>query len=387
MMRGTVRIFSIRGIPILVHASWLFIYGLIAWTLAVGYFPQTLPDLPDSRHWIDGFIAAGLLFVSVLLHELAHAFVAQRHGLRVNGISLHILGGMSELDDEPPSPRAELLMAAAGPLTSLAIAGALWVIGGTGYVRGGSLGAILAYLLLVNVAVGVFNMLPGFPLDGGRVLRALVWKWTGDLVQATHVASRAGTLVAAALIGFGILRGLDGSLVGGLWLTVIGVFVHHAARASAQRTALREALRDLRVDDVMRADVVTVPTYATAASLADAFWQHHVTSVAVVDATGAARGLITVDGLRAVPRDRWPLTRVSEIMRPLDANLTVRSGDSAVQAFDRATRNGLGHLVVTDDAGRLVGWLGIDDLSRALMLRGPERGAAAKQVRRLHDAA
>lgn len=387
MMRGKVRIFSIRGIPILVHGSWLFVYALIASTLAVGYFPATVPELSRSQHWLDGLLAAGLLFVSVLLHELAHAFVAQGYGLRVSGISLHILGGVSELEDEPPSPRAEFLIAIAGPFTSLAIAGVLWVLGGTGYVRGGSVGAILGYLLLVNVAVGVFNMLPGFPLDGGRVLRALVWKWKGDIVQATYVASRVGTLVAAALIGFGILRGLDGSVVSGLWLSVIGVFLHRAARWSAQQTALREALRDLRVDDVMRTDVVTVPVYATAASVADAFWRHHVTSIVVIDAAGAPRGIITVDGLRALPRDRWPLTRVAEVMRPLDADLTVRPGDSAVRALDRGTRSGLGHVVVTDDAGRLVGWVSIEDISRALMLRGPERGAASQQSRRLRDAA
>jgi len=187
-----VRVLTIRGIPINVHVSWLVIYGLITWTLAVGYFPRALPDLPAAAYWANGLLAAFLLFVSVLLHELSHSFVAMAHGLSVRGITLHVFGGVSHLEDEPPSPRAEFLIAVVGPVTSFAIAAVLWAISASGLVKPAWAHAVVSYLVLVNFAVGIFNLVPGFPLDGGRILRAALWKWKGTLGQATYMASRVG---------------------------------------------------------------------------------------------------------------------------------------------------------------------------------------------------
>jgi Zn-dependent protease len=184
-MGGAVRVVTIRGIPVNVHVSWLVIYGLITWTLAVGYFPRTLPNLPPVAYWANGLLAAFLLFVSVLLHELSHSLVAIAHGLSVRGITLHVFGGVSHLEDEPPTPRAEFLIAVVGPITSFAIAAVLWAINAAGLVRPAWAQAVVAYLVLVNVVVGIFNLVPGFPLDGGRLLRAALWKWKGTLGQAT----------------------------------------------------------------------------------------------------------------------------------------------------------------------------------------------------------
>ncbi|HEU5322942.1 MAG TPA: site-2 protease family protein, partial [Methylomirabilota bacterium] len=202
-MRATVQIARVAGIPIAIHASWLLVYLLITWTLAVGYFPRALPNLTATTYWVNGLVAALLLFVSVLLHELSHAVVAMAHGLRVRGITLHIFGGVSSLEDEPPGPGAEFQIAVVGPLTSFGIAAALTAVDVAGVVPDGGAAAIVGYLVFVNVAVGLFNLIPGFPLDGGRLLRAALWKWQGTLGRATYLASQVGSGVAFALIALG----------------------------------------------------------------------------------------------------------------------------------------------------------------------------------------
>lgn len=367
-MGAALRIASIAGIPIRIHASWLAIYALITWTLAVGYFPQALPELGAAAWWVSGLIAALLLFVAVLLHELSHAFVARAHGLRVRGITLHVFGGVSHLEDEPPSARAEFLIAVVGPLTSLGLAGLLWAVDAAGLVPGGSPEAIVQYLIAVNAAVGVFNLLPGFPLDGGRLLRAVLWRWKGSLGHATYLASRIGTGVAFALVGLGVVQILAGGLVGGFWLILIGLFLRGAAEAGYAQTALREALDHLLVRDIMVRDVVTVAPETSLEELVEKFWTHHVTSFPVVR-DARVYGIAAVHDLRGVPRERWGEARAEQVMRPLRDGLVVAQGDSVVRALQKATGNGLGRLAVLE-SGRLVGYLSLKDITHVLVLRG-----------------
>ncbi|MEX2223407.1 MAG: site-2 protease family protein [Candidatus Rokuibacteriota bacterium] len=377
-MGGTVRVLTIRGIPINVHVSWLVIYGLITWTLAVGYFPRALPDLPAAAHWANGLLAAFLLFVSVLLHELSHSFVALAHGLSVRGITLHVFGGVSHLEDEPPSPRAEFLIAVVGPITSFAIAVVLWAINASGLVQPAWAQAVVAYLVLVNFAVGIFNLVPGFPLDGGRILRAALWKWKGTLGQATYMASRVGVGFAFALMALGFLQILSGSVIGGFWFILIGMFLRGAADASYSQMALREALARLPVRDIMAREVVTVPPDATVAQLADAFWSHHVTSFPVVDG-GTVRGIASVQQVHAVPAEQRTERRVSELMRPLTDDLIVGPDDSVFDALGKASRNQVGRLAVLKDS-RLVGYLSLKDITHVLALRGLPDGARSAPV-------
>ena len=367
-MGGTVRVLTIRGIPINVHVSWLVIYGLITWTLAVGYFPHALPDLPAAAYWANGLLAALLLFVSVLLHELSHSLVAIAHGLSVRGITLHVFGGVSHLEDEPPTPRAEFLIAVVGPVTSFAIAVVLWLINASGVVQAGWARAVIGYLVVVNVAVGIFNLVPGFPLDGGRVLRAAVWKWKGALDQATYIASRVGVGFALALMALGVFQIFGGAVLGGFWLIVIGMFLRGAADASYSQMALREALARLPVRDIMTREVVTVPVDASVAQLADAFWAHHVTSFPVVD-RDAVRGIASVQQVHAVPPEQRTQRRVSDLMRPLADDLVAGPDDSAFDALGKATRNQIGRLAVIEH-GRLMGYLSLKDITHVLALRG-----------------
>ena len=226
-----LQIFRVAGIPVRIDASWVLVFGLISWSLAAGYFPRVLPDASTGTVWLHGVVAALLLFVSVFLHELSHALVALEHGVPVSGIRLHVFGGVSELEAEPPTPRAELLIAVVGPLTSFVIAALCY---GAGRSLGGLpwVSALTGYLAVVNFLIGVFNLVPGFPLDGGRLLRAMLWWASGRHGWATIWASRAGVGFAFVMIALGALRAINGEIIGGLWFVFIGMFLYKAARVS-----------------------------------------------------------------------------------------------------------------------------------------------------------
>jgi Zn-dependent protease len=246
-----LQILRVAGIPVRIDASWLLVLALLSWSLAAGYVSRVLPDVTPAWAWLHGATAALMLFASVLLHELAHALVARRHGVRVSGIRLHVFGGVSELESEPPTARAEFLIAAVGPLTSFALAALFY---GLGRVVAGSawLAALTGYLAVVNLVIGVFNLVPGFPLDGGRLLRAMLWSWSGRLGWATRWASRAGSLFALLLVGLGAIRLVAGELVGGLWFILIGLFLLQAARAGAGMARQHEHAAVASVHDTGR---------------------------------------------------------------------------------------------------------------------------------------
>jgi Zn-dependent protease/CBS domain-containing protein len=375
MMGGSLTLFRIRGIPVRVHVSWLVVYGLIAWSLAVGYFPRVLPDTTALTHWVTGLVAALLLFVSVLLHELSHSLVARRQGLGVSAITLHIFGGVSQLEEEPRSPGEEFWMAIVGPLTSFALA---LVVGVAARAAAPVpvLAAILGYLAFVNALVGAFNLVPGFPLDGGRVLRAALWKIKGDLRQATEMASRAGSAVAVLLIVLGVLRGFAGDFLGGLWFVLIGVFLRQAGQASYQQLLLRRTLEPLAVRDVMTRDVVHLAADVPVGRAVDeVFWRHHVSSFPVL-AGGRVVGILSIRQLRDLPRERWAGTAVSDVMQRIGDSLTAAPGDDLWAAFQKLSTNGLGRLAVLDGE-RLVGYLSVKDVLHVLAVSGastPARG-------------
>jgi Zn-dependent protease len=383
-MGRTIQILTIAGIPIRIHASWLLIYALITWSLALGYFRQVLPELPAVAHWANGLLAALLLFVSVLLHELSHALVARGHGLRVGAITLHIFGGVSELEEEPETPQAEFLIAVVGPLTSFGIAAALWLLRAAHVIQPEWGRAVLNYLLFVNVAVGVFNLLPGFPLDGGRVLRAALWKWRGSLSTATYAASRVGILLAYLLIGLGIVQIFGGAPFGGFWAIMIGLFLRGSADASYRHLTVRGTLEPIPVREIMTTQVVSTEPDATIAELAESFWVHHFSSLPVVDGARVL-GIVSLHQVHEVAQDRWRTSRVHELMRPLSDDLVIRPDGTVFEALEKASRNGLGRLAVIEGS-RLVGYLSLKDITHVLVLRGvtdqTSRSADASRPRR-----
>jgi Zn-dependent protease len=320
-----LQIFRVAGIPVRVDASWLLVFALISWSLASGYFPHVLPELTSGAAWLHAATAASLLFASVFLHELSHALVARRQGVRVSGIRLHVFGGVSELESEPPTPRAEFLIAVVGPLASFALAAFCYGLG-----RAGDglpwLIALTGYLTAVNLIVGLFNLVPGFPLDGGRLLRAMLWWWSGRLGWATRWASRVGSLFAFTLVALGAVRAVAGELVGGLWFILIGLFLHRAARASAAMAHMHDRLGLLRVADVMKHGPST-----------------------------------NGDGVAAAPV-------------PIGSDDVVGPESSAWLAFLKTARNRTGRVAVVD-RGQLVGIVSRRDLERAAAVEHLRAGA------------
>ena len=292
-----LQLFRVAGIPVRIDPSWVIVFGLISWSLAAGYFPRVLPDVSVGAAWLHGVVAALLLFVSVFLRELSHALVALEHGVPVSGIRLHVFGGVSEMEAEPPTPRAELMIAAIGPLTSFVIAGLCYGLGraldGPPWVA-----ALTGYLAVVNFIVGIFNLVPGFPLDGGRVLRALLWWGSGRQQWATLWASRAGIAFAIFMIALGGMRAVAGEVIGGLWFVFIGMFLYQAARASRALVDIRARLEPLRVADVMAA---AEPADAEAPPPADAVAAEASAWHAFLKLGRAGAGrLAVVDGGRVV---------------------------------------------------------------------------------------
>ena len=371
-MSGGVTLFSIRGIPVRAHPSWLLILALLTWNLAVGYFPHALPDLPVSALWIKGLIAALLLFASVLLHEMAHSIAALHYGIPVSSITLHIFGGVSEMEREPESARSEFVIAVVGPLTSFAIALVL-AAANRALDPGASARATMQYLAFVNLLLGAFNLIPGFPLDGGRVLRSILWRLKGDGAWATRVAARTGSVFALLLIGLGILRAATGEVIGGLWFVLIGLFLRQAAESSYQQVVVRRGLSPYAVRDVMTRNVMTVPADATAADIADHFfWRHHVSSFPVVDGDRVV-GIVGLDQIKALAAEHRAATRARDFMHPLSEALTVAPADSLWSALEKLTRNGVGRLAVLE-GNRLAGYLSVKDVAHVLAV-APKAGA------------
>jgi Zn-dependent protease/predicted transcriptional regulator len=378
-MSAAVTLFHVWGIPVRVEASWLVIFGLIAWSLSVGYFPQVLPDVPAATYWVSGLVAALLLFVSVFLHELSHSLVARRQGLAVSAITLHIFGGVSQLEAEPDRPGDEFVMAIVGPLTSFVLAGVAAagaaLVGGTPI-----LAAVLRYLALVNGVVGVFNLMPGFPLDGGRVLRAALWRIRGDHRWATRKASQVGSAVAFGLIALGIVRALSGQFLGGLWFVLIGLFLRRAAEGSYQQLVVHRALDPLTVRDVMTRDVVHLTPDATLDHIVDDFfWRHHVSSFPVLEGPRVL-GILSVHQLGEVPRDRWAETPARAVMRPVSDLLTAAPTDRLLEAFEKLLKNGVGRLAVVEE-GRLAGYLSLKDVLHVLAVASAGAGGAGGRAR------
>jgi Zn-dependent protease/predicted transcriptional regulator len=368
----------ILGIPIRVHASWFLIFAFVTWSLATGYLPDMLPGLSDAHYWGMAGVAALLLFVSVLLHELGHSYVALRYRIPIRQITLFIFGGVAQMNREPPGPRAEFLIAIAGPLVSFALGGVLLGFAALANVGQGliALGMLLGS---VNLQLGLFNLIPGFPLDGGRVLRAGLWAWSGDFHQATRHASLAGQGfgVALAVLGGVFLLGaamgfMPGPLAAnGGWIILIGVFLFAAARGSRRQAALRAALSNVSAGDVMIRDVETVEPDLSVEEAVSRFMERGYEGFPVVK-DGRFIGMISVQNVRQLPQTLWPWRRVSDIMQPRTEAMEIASDAPAITALEQMMREGETCLAVLQE-GRLVGLITRAGISRFLQLQGVTR--------------
>jgi Zn-dependent protease len=360
MFGHSVKLFDLFGFEIKIDASWLLIAALIVWSLSSGYFPQVLPDLTPTAYLVLSVVAMLGLFASLILHELAHSLVARHYGLGIGGITLFLFGGVAELVDEPKSAASEFWIAIAGPAMSFVLSAlfgmAALATGGEGLV-----GVLLGYLASINLILAVFNLLPAFPLDGGRVLRAWLWQRSGDMMEATRKASGAGTVLALMLMALGLFSALSGGGIGGAWLVLIGFFVLNASRGTYQRLLLQDSLRGRRVAELMTADPWTAAPDTTLAEVADGIMLAHAVSFVPVVERGVVVGYLDASLMRTVPRDDWGATTVGAVMAPVDESCLVAPRTTAEEALNRLAEGPHRKLIVVEGR-QLRGVLSLRDL-------------------------
>jgi Zn-dependent protease len=366
-LAGRLKIAEIWGIPIHLHLSWLLVFGLVTWSLAAGYFPHEYPGWAVRAYWAVAAVTALVFFASILVHELGHSWVALRNGLPIRGITLFIFGGLAQIAREPETPGVEFRIASAGPLTSVGLAGLFagaWLL-----VRDiPVLAAPAIYLARINFAVAAFNVIPGFPLDGGRLFRALVWRLTGSFHRANRAAALAGQVVAFGLMGVGILTVLGGNVIGGMWITFIGWFLQNAAAAGYAETNLREMLRDATVAQAMTPDCRRVERGVSL----DRVVHDEVLGAGrrcfVVTEAGRMVGLLTLHEIKAVPPERWATVTAGEVMTPAAKVTAVEPKTSLLAALEKMDDANVAQMPVVE-AGELLGMIAREQVLHYVRVR------------------
>ncbi len=365
-----IELFRLAGVSVAIDYSWLIIFALVLWGLSAGYFPEQYPGFATSSYWIVGLIATLLFFASVLIHEMSHAWVANRMGEKVSRITLFIFGGMAHLSGEPDSPASAFKIAGIGPLTSLALGALFWVIHQT-IPAAPALTlwrAVFRYLAYINIALALFNLLPGFPLDGGRLLRAILWWRSGNLPRATAQAADWGQGIAFGLIALGAFEIFAGALIGGLWLIFIGLFLRSAALASYQHVFVDQMLSRLRVRDIMVTDPVTLPPDLPISEAVDKYFLHLGFGGFPGVSDGQVMGLLSLPQVSSCPAAERSTRRVSDIMRRLDDTAAIPASATVAQALHRMAEANAGRLLVMD-GNRLAGLITRSGIARLVQMR------------------
>ena len=370
MFGRRLQIFKLLGIPVRVDWSWAIIALLVTWSLAVNVFAPRYSDLSARVLWAMGICGMLGLFTSIVIHEFSHALIARRFGIPMRGITLFVFGGVAEMDEEPPSGKAEFFMAVAGPAASVVVAIVCFALSAAGrdYAWPTPVRGVLGYLGWINLVLVAFNLIPAFPLDGGRVLRAALWAWKGQLRWATRVSSRIGSMFGIALILLGILAFVTGSFVSGMWWVVIGFFLRSTAHRSYQGLVVRQALEGQTVERLMQRDPVTVAPDTTIAELVENYvYSRPFKMYPVVDGDRVL-GCVTIQAAGRVPRNDWDRVTVGTILQECSPNNTIAPGADALTALSKMNRTRLSRLLVVED-GRLAGILALKDLLQLLSVK------------------
>lgn len=355
------------GIPIRVHVSWFLVFALVAWSESHLYFPAVVPRLLNWEYLALGAGTALLLFASVLVHELGHCFIALRYRIPIAQITLFIFGGMAQIKREAPTPKAEFLIAIAGPIVSVVLGLGFWSLG---LLPGASprLVAVSDRLSVINMVLAIFNLVPGYPLDGGRVLRAALWAWSKNFHKATRYSARVGQGFAVFLMLFGIYDVIAGLQIGGVWFLLIGAFLYTAAQSTHRQVSFQESLTGLRVGDVMTTDVVTLGAGLTLAEAVDNYFlRFGFRGFPVVDG-GRLVGMLSLKEVKAIPRERWSVLTVGEVMVPHGFHAEIHPDEPITAAMERMFHDDRSRLVVMED-GKVLGLVTRSGIARFLDLR------------------
>lgn len=354
MFGNSFTVARIGGIAIEINPSWLLIVGVLAWSLSDGVFPDMYEGWSTATYWIVGTLSAVLLFVTVLVHEMAHAVVAIKRGIPVPKITLFIFGGVSHMSKQPRSAGEEFYIAAAGPATSLAIAALTGAIALLLRDTNEQVVAIASYLALVNFVLAIFNILPGFPLDGGRVLRSIAWKKSGSFRTATRVASSVGVAFGVILMIAGVGLILLGYIINGIWFAFIGWFLSGAARGEADNLKLETILGPLKARDIMSGDFATVPPHLSLQLIVDEFMVGQGHRAVIVARDDAVFGIVSISDIRRHPRSDWDSTPAQTVMTPRERVVTVPVDCPALEVLELIAQKGLNQVPVLEE-GRMIG--------------------------------
>jgi len=350
-------LFSLLGFRIGLDASWFILAFLIVWSLSTGYFPTVRPGLEQTEYLWMGVLGALGLFASLILHELAHAVVARQHNLRISGITLFVFGGVAQLEEEPRTAKAEFLVAIAGPIASFFLAILFFVITTLGLSSGiESLMSVIAYLALINFVLAVFNLIPAFPLDGGRILRAILWWWSGNMSKATRTAAMVGGGLGIALMAFGAYNAFTGFVVAGMWQILIGFFIYRAAGMAREQAGNLPGPGHAHIGMIVDREQPPVPADASLEKAAqDYFYRLRPRILLVADGERAV-GTLTLGDYAHVPKMQWNDIPVAQVMQPLTDQPMAQPGEPASDVLKRMVRDGQTHVVIVD-TGRVIGVL------------------------------
>ncbi len=370
MFKKKIDLFKLFGFTVSVDASWLIILFLVVWSLAKGLFPYYYPELPERTYWFMGIIGAIGLFISIIIHEFSHSYVARINGLRISEITLFIFGGVARMKEEPGSAKVEFRMAIAGPIASVALS---LLFAGL-YLLSNSFGwstpttAILGYLSGINMLLAVFNMIPAFPTDGGRILRSILWWKTGDIYLATKIASRVSIAFSFAIVFIGFLDMAGGNFIGGLWWILIGTFLFNAANMSYQNILIERSLKGKTVRDFMNPNPIIVPSDITLREFIEKYvYRYHYKMFPVMD-DGRVLGIIAAKNIKTVPRTEWDNRLVREFIQRAGPENSIEPNTDIKTCLSKMERTGLTRLLVMED-GKLVGIVTLKDLLEYMALK------------------
>jgi Zn-dependent protease/CBS domain-containing protein len=370
MFGKRIPLFKLFGFKVNIDASWLILAVLITWSLAKGLFPHYFAGFSNQTYWWMGVVGALGLFMSIIFHEFCHSLVARQFGLPMKGITLFIFGGVAEMESEPQSPKAEFLMAIAGPISSIFLGAAFYFIhaGGTSTGWPAPVNGVLQYLMVINFILAGFNLLPAFPLDGGRVLRSILWSIKGSLRWATRIASGLGSAIGIFMIVLGFLTFIAGNFIGGIWYFLIGLFIRQASRMSYSQLLMRNALAGEEIRRFMKTDPVTVsPSLPVDQLVKDYFYKFHYKMFPVSNGDGLL-GCVTSKQVRDLSKEEWDHHTVRDLMISCSDENAVSSQTDALQALSLMNRTGNSRLMVVDN-NRLLGVVTLKDMLKFLSLK------------------
>jgi Zn-dependent protease/predicted transcriptional regulator len=374
MFKSPIKLFKVFGIEIRLDYSWFIIFALFAYFFGFYYFPSYLPELNKGLLTLITIATVIIFFMSVLIHEISHSLVARRRGTPVERITLFLFGGMAQIEKEPETPYSEFVMAIAGPVASFVLAGifaVIWFF--TRDIR--PIAIPVGYLAVINIVLGVFNMLPGYPLDGGRVLRSIIWKVTGNLKRATFIASTAGRVLGFMIIAGGIYFIFTGNFLNGIWLSFIGWFLQSSAQMSYRQLVIENSIKGIKVKDIINEDIIYVLKDITLQELVDDyFMKYRFGRFPVIEneETQKLIGIISLHDIKEVPREKWPEVRTGDIVKAVSDNEKVNLSASVSDAIKKMGKGNLSHLVVMS-GGRLRGIITRSDVMRFINIRSEFR--------------